>query len=144
MRFFDETLIYPIRTYHRNCISHYLKKKKDIFSSLSYLLTGQCGRRKNATLQVWNIGEIWLNIVYRVHDVEENSSNFIRFILPLQNYYLDKWYRFTNPIIQYCEDYIWSQNTVSSKCAPFFYYAGLKNLISLDLTLLMTVAENIV
>ena len=95
MRFFDETLIYPIRTYHRNCISHYLKKKKDIFSSLSYLLTGQCGRRKNATLQVWNIGEIWLNIVYRVHDVEENSSNFIRFILPLQNYYLDKWYRLT-------------------------------------------------
>ena len=94
MRFFDETLIYPIRTYHRNCISHYLKKKKDIFSSLSYLLTGQCGRRKNATLQVWNIGEIGLNIVYRVHDVEENSSNFIRFILPLQNYYLDKWYRF--------------------------------------------------
>ena len=95
MRFFDETLIYPIRTYHRNCISHYLKKKKDIFPSLSYLLTGQCGRRKNATLQVWNIGEIWLNIVYRVHDVEENSSNFIRFILPLQNYYLDKWYRLT-------------------------------------------------
>ena len=96
MRFFDETLIYPIRTYHRNCISHYLKKKKDIFSSLSYLLTGQCGRRKNATLQLWNIGEIGLNIVYRVHDVEENSGNLILFILPLQNYYLDKWYRFFN------------------------------------------------
>ena len=95
MRFFDETLIYPIRTYHRNCISHYLKKKKDIFSSLSYLLTGQCGRWKNATLQVWNIGEIGLNIVYRVHDFEENSGNVILFILPLQNYYLNKWYRLT-------------------------------------------------
>ena len=47
-------------------------------------------------------------------------------------------------IDKYCEDYFWSQNTVFSKCAPLFYYAGLKNLISLDLTLLMTVAENIV
>ena len=70
-----------------------------MFFSLSYLLTGQWGRRKNATLQVWNMGEIGLNIVYRVHDVEESSGNVILHILPPQNYNLNQRYRFIVKII---------------------------------------------